>query len=596
MSNSRCHSIVLFCALCLSELLTPRASWGAAHIPEQSLKEALAQDGIDPHQILQALLGEAGRFRSGENEPDGFTVELIGLDIDGTEIRLIGDYSESGIRSLETHGRMTATLRHDQQMLRMLNKKYSLTEEGAVQVEWANVRSMSHGDPIGPCRIDASIAGMLTRLEGWNSVEFDTGLSQLRASNSAGETLIVSLRTPDDAERHGSLISHASVWRDGTRIRELRRPARGTSSQRFPPFRLPQMQEWNALQELPPKDQPGLKDWFDHGANAEPILRAKSPSSLEAFFALGSVTRMQNGEFLPDPLSEGGKAVEATLLGVDPAFPRIVNTFVGSSNKMTSPESDSPLNDDMVIRSWDLERSSSFAFVRLFMSNHVTILSKRGDVELAIRVRNASALGNMGRPMTFSIPTMDCVNHDLLEAILWSRWEFPCSQAHIDTCLDACKSMPMSNGLCAASVESLIRINRFDLVPVVLRDEWWANQVLRFKAKVSVEPAQANVEESIVEGVVSKLIKGRRWEVMWLLSRYPTSRAFLRERLQSTDPIKVKQMMRHSLRIRAESAMRNMRYDFMTRSECEEVLAIPEIEVGGRDLSDGPARPFPQVP
>ena len=201
-----CRLLICSCLLALPTLLGADFCRGC-QASEEDLKSVLSQEPIDARQVLQALLGDSGRYRSGDREPQGFSVEIIGIDADNDEVRLIGDYSDAGFRSLEFHGQMSITFRHNQQMLRIKDKRYSLSDEGAVRVAWD---TLSEANPTEECRIDVSIAGLLSSSDEWNSVEYDSGISQLRATNSKDETLIVCLRTPEDAEHQGSLISHAA--------------------------------------------------------------------------------------------------------------------------------------------------------------------------------------------------------------------------------------------------------------------------------------------------------------------------------------------------------------------------------------------------
>ncbi len=146
---------------------------------EHELRAALAQDVIDPHQVLQALLGESGRFRSGDHEPNGFSVEILGFDGIGQEVRLIGDSSDTGLRSVEFLSTTRMSFRHDRNALHFRSKLWSVSETGNVCISWDALDGKRREKP----GIDVSIAEMIGPEPEWTSVEYQSGLSELRASD-----------------------------------------------------------------------------------------------------------------------------------------------------------------------------------------------------------------------------------------------------------------------------------------------------------------------------------------------------------------------------------------------------------------------------
>ena len=572
--------------------------------PERLLKEALSQEALDPRQILTALLGEAGTFRSNGTDGGDISVELLGFDKDGNEVRLIGDVGASGFRSfVECQSALSMILRHDRDVIWAEKKQWTQREDRAVQIDWEALSSRG-SVATETSRMDVSISGMLPNVTDWTSVEFNARLSELRAIHRDGETLIVRLRTPDDSEQHGSLISHASVWREGHRVRELRCPARGESDLRMPRWSRPQFDVLMQKQSLILGQSPSLPenmhlkgmrfcDWYQHGDKVGPVVEHENGSELERLFSFSDATRYKNGS--PSELpSNASEFTELRLLDGSDLLPVYVGFCILQRHNNGSTRSCPLINCDSAVDWRRIESFSSFTFLKLFVSNLVDVLAVGQKVTPEVRVRNASLCGTIGRPIGLSHRVKECPNRELLEALLWSHWEFPCSTSHVQACLDVLQK-PMGSVAYPEAIECLVLLDHLDRVSSEKVSAWWAGNVLRVGSGLPPEFNYdgENHNELSKPSARTTFIDFRRWRTIWFLSRFPTGRQVLRDRLETNDPLVVRQLALRALHLRAESAIRNQRYDFMSRSECEACLAIPEIGVGGRDLSGGKARPFP---
>lgn len=569
---------------------------------EHELLEALAQDVIDPHQVLQALLGESGRFHSGDHEPDGFSVEILGFNDKGEEVRLIGDSSDTGLRSLEFLSTSRISFRHNRNALHYRSKLWSVSETGNVRVSWDSLDGKQSGNP----GVDVSIAGMIGPEPEWTSVEYQSGLSELRASDKANRTLIVRLRSPNDAARFGSSISHASLWKDGLCQRELRRPVRLESTQRLPKLGLQEFQHFHEQVTSDSKAVGALQSWFKNSGVPDSKALKGELAAPELLLALGSlgkpallpfqelaINQMGLEKLSPAILQEKSisdlarEHVESRLFQESRGFFHIVSMLRYMQDMKSAGL---PIVDDAVIRNWQFETDTSLVVLHPFCRNFVESIVRREDVRLLSKARCAYALGRVGRPATLTIPRFDDEDQKTIQTWLSISWEQPYQEQSLQACRKIVKDSPV-NSLVGIAKNCLLLRDQYDRIQDVEANRWWNRNSVFSVSNIS-EFADVAKAEILLEAFE----KDDRWSNIWEMSRFPTSRRFLRSRLESNDPLPIRRLVLTALQHRALAAQNQQRFDFMSRAECEEILAIPDFEVSGRDSEAGPARPFPSEP
>ncbi len=563
--------------------------------PEADLRAVLAEEPLNPRRVLDTLIASPGMFDS-ESDTRGFSVELLGRQADGTEVRLVGDFTPGRFRGAEfRHGELVA-LRADEMACVLRESEWTFIQDGAVRVSWSDLASHGEDDVSSqPSRIAVSFFDMLGSSDKWTSVQMDPLAPGIRATSDDGETCLIALRTPHDVERYGSLISHVSYWRNGQLLREFRRPARTTNCQQ----RLAEL-DLSGLQ-LSSKDRSHTVDMFDvysqfrrgdaHLAQLgdEGVRKAHGINDFMANTHQKPVDRS-----LPQLSDEDRTTIMMQTLGPALEVSHAVNqTWTDFTlNKLHS--------DDPAANWWRMELSSSHQSSNQLAASLLQRLAEKRHYPLDDRIKLADQLGDLGRPCILWAPSGNSPDRHIIEAVLFSRWEYPCQQSHIDACVSAItpeSTSPSKTEL--AAIESLLRMNRLDLVPQDRLELWWNHHVV-FKGtrRVTTSPPS----ESILPGAITEVQHSEneargfdRWETMGLVSRFPTGRKFLLSRLDSSDPPITKRKIWSALQQRAESTLRQQRFDFMSRQECEEILAIPQVPEPGRDSESGMARPFPTL-
>lgn len=555
---------------------------------EHELRAALAQDVIDPHQVLRALLGESGRFHSGDHEPDGFSVEILGFDDQGEEVRLIGDYSESGFRSLEHQGKTWRAFRHNKHCMKH-EKGFPIIDEGSVQVKWSDLVKRSDSSS---SQIDVSIAGMVSDRKDWVSAGYDCGLSEFRATASNGDLLVVHLRSPHDAVKFGSLISHASLWKDGQRTRELRRPARGHSPQRLPAFGRAELE---ALGDQIPKSDSAINQWIRTESPTHKLIYRVRGQHVETLMMLGGYTRRKGGKPISAPTSDQLKVEDLILNPLIGFAPAVVRCVPGSPIHPTSSWAVTPIQEDAAARWWDMELAITLSHGGEFVSNSQSLLTGRSDAPLKHRVMLAFGLATLGRPARLHIPEVQGEDQEILNAVLTTGREFPWRANQLDA-MEAAANTANQEFLSFVAVDALVHANQFDRIPKSELSSWWNRYIVSDRVSAALNLLD-NIYSDQPDAMAFHFQAERiRWPSIWKLSRYPASRRFLMSRIDSEAPRPIQELVLSALRMRARSALDQQRFDFMPRAECVEILAIPDFEVGGRDSEAGPARPFPTDP
>ncbi len=157
---------------------------------------------------------------------------------------------------------------------------------------------------------------------------------------------------------------------------------------------------------------------------------------------------------------------------------------------------------------------------------------------------------------------------DFVNAVFSSRHQWYVTPSEIEACVEALDDSVPGSETDRVSVETLLRLDKFDRIPPDRWQVWWEREVV-------------------------KADKVSRWDNLSMLSFHPGNRAVLMEQLpKAAAPLNREIYV--NLRQRAESTMRTKRWDFMTEEECHKIFALAEPPVPGKDSEDGAARPFPK--
>ncbi len=561
--------------------------------PEAALRAVLAEEPFDPRRVLDMLIASPGMFDS-ETDTHGFCVELLGRQADGTEVRLVGDFTPGQFRGAEFRNRELFALRSGETACILRNTGWTVTQDGAVRVSWSDLASHREDvAPSQPSRIAVSFSDMLGGSDKWTSVQVDPLSHGIRATSDEGETCIIALRTPNDVERYGSLISHVSYWQNGQLMREFRRPSRTT----------------NCQQRLAAFDLPGLRQtWKDR-------LPTQDVFEVSAQFWRGDVHFKQIGEESMREIHESYNLIAHTnQKPIDRRFPQLSDekrtelmmlTLGGLLKPLHARNqtwADFTLNklhsDDPAANWWRMELQSTQQSSNELAASLLLQLAENRNYPLDDRVIMADHLGDLGRPCTLLTPSGNSPDRQIIEAVFFSRWEYPCQQSHIDACVSVITPQHSSpSNAEMAAIGCLLRLNRLDLVPQDRLENWWRQH---FGLKGNYKDVQRTTEILLSGKTVEQPTKNEthefdRWETIGLVSRFPSGRRFLISRLESSDPPVVKRKVWSALQQRAESTLKQHRFDFMSRQECEEILAIPQLPDPGRDSEGGKARPFPTL-
>lgn len=135
----------------------------------------------------------------------------------------------------------------------------------------------------------------------------------------------------------------------------------------------------------------------------------------------------------------------------------------------------------------------------------------------------------------------------LLDAILRSRWRYPCGEQHVAICKFMVNLPYRENNWPQVSlaIESLIRMDQTLLVPERELDRWW-------------------------QQFVCEADTATRWQSISFVSARPSGRALLLKRLDNQEsplPTVVDDDVRAILQMRVRSARKLDRWDFMSRDE-----------------------------
>ncbi|WP_145455563.1 hypothetical protein [Gimesia panareensis] len=134
------------------------------------------------------------------------------------------------------------------------------------------------------------------------------------------------------------------------------------------------------------------------------------------------------------------------------------------------------------------------------------------------------------------------------EAILWSRWQWPCEQFHSHACLEVVRTSIPGSERERVAVETLIRLDALPQIDPQTMNRWYRTQIAQ------ATPAERRIHLS-------------------LLSFHPTGRTYLLNQLKSkSDTQKIQTAVAKTLEQRARATLQTGRFDFIPQTRCQEIL------------------------
>ena len=547
-----------------------------------------------PDQVWSLLVESDSRLWSKGADNDFLVEYLVSRPGTSDELRTIGDH------------------RPDQQII----LRMGFGEVGGVHVAGSRVQiqdeKFTHEEVVPPVLVLNPVRGDRESSSKGKTGYFDVNLSGLiaeairpstctfarnsrhyeRPTKTSG-VCVVSLRSPSDMERWGSAWQNISFWDQGQCTYEVRRVVVGTDEEQRLVHQSPLwLKEWSAVDESGTLKQKQMVLWR-HFANLRYV-----PKHLTQFEGRDVRTFLNNMYATAD--NHNATPIETRdAVEIGFGYIRIVQPLwmlesvadrTGPQLTLEAQESMSLTIDDPSMRYWRAELivgpSELYLlhdFLRAFVLNH-------SQMTIDERALACDSLGDLGRPARLFMPLDEIPDRLLMEAILFSRWQYPVSVGHVNACVAALPSQPTSRESELAAIESLVRMDELNRIPRQHLDAWWTSRVnLR---KGMSESRDFSLPDS--NHYRAKLGESARWDTICVTSRTPSGRQFLVSRLHSNDPPAVRRAVHHCLKLRAESTVRTQRWDFMTEAECQKILALPAPPTPGKDTEGGAARPFPK--
>ena len=566
-SSSMWYAIVLLLIVCIAtDSAIAQSDQPVSLIPEIS-------ESMEPVAVWSLLSQPPLVLKSNVHE-DGFSMEMFALQADTSELRVIldqriGQVLEAGMTNGDAGG-----FRNNGDSIEISDGKFVLVK-----------LPMWDTDPASKYPLNV----MMALGDDKQPVCWDSRVRNYYRRTKKGGFCRVSLRTPSDCERWNCGWQNLSIWSRDRCLSEIRRVVVGSDKE----------------QRL--QNSPGtwFNEWIQEHAN--------QPQSIQRESLFGRITYQEevrkHAAWLPIDatlrghaemlqaanLQEGNeelvrKSVDRFFTHVQAQIPVWMTRATLIPFTLAEVESASLSMDDPAMRYWRSELiagPSRVAYLNEFVRK---IVLRNKSIPLETRLAVCNTLGNMGRPAILFEPLALIEDRLLCEAVLFSRWQYPLLDEHVEACLASLNSSEPNRRSDSILVESLVRMDELNRIPEPRREEWWNLQVVSKSRGKNFE----HTEDPAAPRRDARFHHLEAWETICMTSRTPSVREFLRKRLDTNDPQLVKRAIYHCLRLRAESTVRTKRWDFMTEAECDNILALPAPHEPGKDTEDGAARPFPK--
>ncbi len=548
--------------------------------------ELSAADPFNPQEALVGASAEAvwtmltsqPLMLTSEVHAQGFCVELIALQPDTAERHVIYDLQQGTWRSAGMISGSIGLLESGGKLLHLSDGKFVISDS-------EDADHLSHW-PLNDRMM----------IESPESTIFWDRRSRCYVRNTQGAVSCrVSFRTPSDCERWNCGWQSVSSWRQGRCTSEMRRIVfgadrehrlRNVSSDWFEEWieeraALPKLQQFESLlakatyQDDVRRHSAWLGDRYILHGLTEMYAAADSTTGHEGEEEYEAPVRTTVAQFFDHVQMQ--IPVWMTRATVHPFTLQHVQY--------------APLSmDDPAMRYWRaalVVGPHQLTYLNEFLRKYVL---RNQSLPLEIRLAACDTMGDLGSPATLFEPLALIEDRLLCEAVLFSRWQYPLEDRHVEACVDFL-NLTEHNRLCdGVLVESLVRMDELDRVPPPALDVWW-NQEAILKSS-GVNPVRTNDPEA--SELDRRFPHADVWDTVCITSRTPSGRRFLIRRLGTKDPLLLRRAIHHCLRLRAESTLRTKRWDFMTEAECQQILALPAPPTSGKDTEGGAARPFPK--
>lgn len=208
--------------------------------------------------------------------------------------------------------------------------------------------------------------------------------------------------------------------------------------------------------------------------------------------------------------------------------------------------------DDPAMIWRDIEATAGPNCAQAVYYSVIRLLTEFPEIPVGHKAFLCLALGESGFPPFLGDGAClhDVREDPYLDAILRSRWQWPCEPRHADACVDALRTSEAGEQVRLAVTDTLIRLDELSRVPPKDLDQWYAAYV------TNAEPRT-------------------RRRFLSLLSAQPSGRDFLMERLNAAaDPESVRKSVADVLRARAAATLKTKRFDFMPEEDCRKIMKV----------------------
>jgi hypothetical protein len=390
-------------------------------------------------------------------------------------------------------------------------------------------------------------------------VNWDEVTNTLILNKSNGTSIRIRFRSPDDAIRYGAVLgevraqgSKKSIW-----------CFRSFQTKHSNTIRLPQVSVESIEKQLSVGFRKVNKPNFENQSKPEILWYATTAfhpfGNNVNFSAIKNYKDLNTRERLVYLNSSCLEPLEMSRsLPVEEIDDNTLKLIVLQILQMTTWIADHSLNegvypDDPSMKWRELEAAFGPDDTTILFYHSIKYILYNEMAPLTLKIQYLDALGDLGHPPFFDNENAWAIEERLkdkifYQAILWSRWQWPCEKNHIDKCIEVIETSAPSSEAERIAVETMIRLNQLPQVPAAVMKRWFRDQI-GFS-----DPTERRINLS-------------------LLSFHPTCRNYLLKRLKDkTDTLKVQTEIANVLQLRAQAVLKTNRFDFMDEKSCSEIL------------------------
>ncbi len=540
-------------------------------------QEALA--GASAEAVWTKLASQPLRLTS-EVHPRGFCVEIISTQPDTMERHSLLDLKQGTWRSVDLFSSSFASFQCGDKVLLVRDSKF------CVEVLKSPADDLLAQVPInGMMRIESPIS----------TISWDRR-SRCYVRNTQGKVSCrVSFRTPSDSERWNCSWQSVSAWKLGRCNSEVRKIMIGDDCEhRLRDVSSDWFEEWIEANQALAELRQVMSIWArvtyqdDVRKHSAWLPDRDVRLGLDDMYACAVIFERNEGE--EDYVAPVRTTVARFFGHVHMLIPVWMNSELSPPRSLKDVQH-APLSmDDPAMRYWRaalIVGPHQLTVLNEFLRKFVL---RNQSLPLEIRLAVCDTLGDLGSPATL-FESLGLIEDRLLcEAVLFSRWQYPLEDRHVEACVDFLNLTEHNRHSDGVLVESLVRMDELGRVPPAALDDWWTQEaILKSSGVHSVrtnDPKASALDQAFPHAEV--------WDTVCITSRTPSGRGFLIRRLGTKDPLLLRTAIHHCLRLRAEATLRTKRWDFMTEAECQQILSLPAPSISGRDTEGGAARPFPK--